>query len=142
MVSRPLTWKDCAARERLLPKWIPTWIGFRFRWAMARDWVSQQLELREQAGWKPQSELHALICRIAVKVCGWKNGCFELNDDLRVAFWAFDDGLDTEFAFSEIESRLKVKFSVREMELAMSGTIESFLEILLKLRNEDGRIGD
>ena len=108
---------------------------------MARDWVSQQLEARKQAGWKPRSEVHALICSIAAKEFGWKNGCFELDDDLQVAFWAFDDGLDTEFAFIELEFRLGVNFSVREMELDMGGTIESFVEALLKLRNEGGRIG-
>ncbi|MFN3728507.1 MAG: hypothetical protein ACK4XJ_02190 [Fimbriimonadaceae bacterium] len=132
-VVTSLTWKDCLARQRQLPGWVPSWIGFRYRWNDAMAWVSQELEARHLAGWSPRSEIHSVICRIAEIECGWEHGCFEPQDDLRVAFWAYQDGLDTEFAFNAIESHWGIVLSPSLREKAIRGSIESFIEIIQSL---------
>jgi len=128
--SSPLTWAVLARYERPLPNHIPVCFGFTYRWKEARAYAEEILAARHNSGWQPQSELHATICNIAVTECGWVHGCFELRDDLQVVFWAYEDGLDTDAAFLELEILLGVSFTPAQIEVAMQGTIESFLDQL------------
>lgn len=133
---KALTWKACEERERPLPGWVPSWVGFYYRWAKAREWVAQELDARHRAGWQPRPEILAVIGSIAERECGWEHGCFEPQDDLRVAFWAYQDGLDTESAFNAIESHWGMVLLPGVREKATRVSIESFIEIIQYLRRD------
>lgn len=141
LADKPLLWQDCAMQERRLPRWLPSFLGFRYRWNDAREWADQILKARHRLGWAPSSDLHKIICQTAEDECGWEHGCFNINDEMRVVFWAFEDGLDTEFAFAAIENRLSMKLSASQVELAMDGTVGQFVGMLesLAITREEGR---
>ncbi len=73
--------------------------------------------------WKPANDIHTIICLLASKECDWEQPHFELDDDLRIAFWSYYDGLDTKCAFIELEDEYEISFPDEEIDDAMNGTV-------------------
>lgn len=128
-MTDPLIPLDPRAIERVMARETHAerlWKGIPFLGWMIADgmWQSRNRPVRNEyvqildarsealsAAWGDDPAYRAFartICEIAREEMGWPNARFIPSDSYQVVFWAFDDGLDLEFAMMEIEDRLDI----------------------------------
>ena len=123
MSSSKLKWDEVKSLARgARPWWRILYDKFWWQYGPVREHVERALAARAPT-WKSANDIHSIVCVLANKECDWEQPHFELDDDLRIAFWSYYDGLDTESAFIELEDEYGISFPSEEIAEAMNGTV-------------------
>ena len=123
--------------------WIPLlgWCVGKLAWDVRVSpfvkQIKEQLEHRDQfpaAAWgQDECRLRFAywLCVTVKEEIGWPNHHFHPEDPVRIAFWAYDDGLDINFLLEEIEDETGSTITKEDCETLKQMTLGQAVDFFL-----------